>query len=157
MQLAGANDTILRLSIRGYAHPGSERAENYNPYSEDFLTVSIDVRTAKGSWKATSPSLLTMEARDLTRWLQSVSDGAEPGENLEFLDPVLYFEYGGERDGRVVLRVGFGLELRPPWAGRNEVDAMDHLFEFEVTPDELKRAAATLTAELEPFPTRWKP
>lgn len=157
MQLAGANSTVLRLSIVGYAYPGVERREHYNPYHEDFLTVSIEVTTARGSWKATQPTLLTMEARELAKWFRLVSDGAEPGENIEFFDPLLYFEYGGERGARIVLRVGFGLEFRPPWAKRNQVDVQDFLFDFEVTPEDLKSAASSLAAELEPFPTRWNP
>ena len=157
MQLAGANGIVLQLSVAGYAYPGVERREQYNPYNEDFLTVSIEVATPRGSWRATQPALLTMEARELAKWLRLVSDGAEQGENIEFLDPLLYFEYGGERGARIILRVGFGLEFRPPWAERSHVDAQDFLFDFEVTSEELKSAAPSLAGELESFPTRWGP
>ena len=147
----------MQLSVLGYAHPGVEQGEDYDPYHEDFLVIKIEVATPRGSWKATKPALLTMEARELSKWLGMVAIGADLGDNLEFFDPLLYFEYGAERNGIVTLRIGFGLEFRPPWAEAHQVDAQDHLFEFEVSSADLKVASTSLSADLERFPTRWKP
>ena len=152
MRLRSENGPTLELTILGYEVP-KPRPKEHNPHN-DWLRAHVAVKTPRGSWDATGTPLLTTEVADLAFWLEAIATGGETGETKEFFEPLLYFEYRGTRGGNVLIRIGFGLAFIPPWAGRYEVDASDHCFDFEVTTTELVRASHSLRVQGEMFPFR---
>ena len=154
MHLRGKNGTGLELTITGYETPRPD-PRTHDPYT-DWLRARVKVSTPRGSWEAVGSPLLTTEVTDFAFWLEAISVGGEPGEAEEFFEPLLRVEYRGHAGETIVLRIGFGLEFRPPWGKETEVDAMDHLFDFELDPSELLRAAQSLRAAAVEFPLRPK-
>ena len=147
MELVENKSSELKLDLTGYQFP---EAEN-EPYDADWLNVTIRVKHPRGSWTTTDPSLLTYEVKRLAAWFEALADGRIVEPEQGFIEPNLAF---GFDHGTSKLRVYFELESRPSWAAADVAGLEDLWLEFSVTPEMLRRAAASLRSQLESFPAR---
>ncbi|MGI8982946.1 MAG: WapI family immunity protein [Acidimicrobiales bacterium] len=152
MLLRGSEGNELELAIVGYQFPAEER----DPWDSNWLLVSLRVLAPQGSWSVTDPCLTTWEAARLVSWLAHAG-GREPSPaSMAFDEPnltVVARSVAG-MPYRVVIRAGFALELRPPWARSLVAGSDDLTVDLEVGRDDLARAAASLLDDLARFPQR---
>jgi len=113
----------------------------------------VDVSHPRGHWSATDPSLLTYEVARLAEWLRSVARGDAPEREESFMEPNLLFQVVDTALGPA-LRVLFGLELRPSWAGSDVAGVGDVFVEFPLRALDLRQAADSLVDQLQHFPQR---
>ena len=149
MRLSGSDGQSLTLSIVGYQFPELTVA----PYDSNWLRVEIDVSHPRGHWSASDPSLLTHEAARLADWLESVGAGAAEDAEESFIEPNLLFRVVEAPSGSV-LRVFFGLELRPHWAESDVANSGDVFVEFPLRDLDLQQAARELREQLRRHPQR---
>ena len=137
------------MTVAGYQFPHL----GHEPYDADWLKICVKVKHPRGAWSKTDPCLLTWEAAGLAEWLESLAENNPPHSSKDFMEPELTFEWFG--GGRNILRVYLHYSLRPSWSpyhGPNE--EKDLFVEFTVTPENLRKAAASLLAEIKQFPVR---
>jgi hypothetical protein len=97
--------------------------------------------------------LLTWELAGLAEWLGRVAGGGPVGAEEVFMDPELWFRVLDGEPRR--LRVYFEYNFRPAWSPYHGPDEEEELWiEFEVEPEELRRAADSLRADSRAFPVR---
>lgn len=146
--LLRGEDYELELKVAGYQFP-----RHHEPYDADWLNISVRVRHPRGSWSATDPCMLTWELAELAEWLRRVA-GGEPAEAKQvFMEPELRFAVLDGEPRR--LRVYFEYNFRPAWSPYLGPDEEEELWvEFEVGPEELRRAADSLSAEARRFHVR---
>ena len=81
IHLSGTKGDSLVISIKGYSYP--EIAENYDG---NYLTMAIKAKNETGEWEASSPCLLTWEAKWFSKWLRHVVRGNMVDEEISVLD-----------------------------------------------------------------------
>jgi hypothetical protein len=148
MLLQSAEDTSLELKAVGYQFPHLP----HEPYDADWLNINIRVKHLRGSWSSTDPCMLTWEMASLAKWLESIADGEPVDSEESFTEPNLRFEL--LEDSSKKLRVYFELECRPSWAPYRCAGMQDLWLDFDVNPEELRNAAASLRSDLQRFPIR---
>lgn len=149
MQLAAADGQSLSLTIEGYQFPEETTAD----YDSNWLVVSVMVSHPRGAWQASDAALLTYEVARLADWLDAAAKIDELLEPEEFTEPNLAFHVAQGPRGRV-LRVLFGLELRPTWAASDVASTGEVALEFRITEVDLHAAARDLRAQLQRYPQR---
>lgn len=155
MLLVGTNGNRLELTVAGYESPTFE--DNASSDS-DWLIVTADVLSERGSWTASDPSLLTSEVECLADWMDDVAGNLAEDAEIGFIEPNLSFRLDHRSKEDIALRVRFGAECRPPWAPADDrVGEPDLWVCFEVRKDDLHRAAQDLRAQLHEFPPRVRP
>jgi hypothetical protein len=156
--LRSPDGDYFEMEILGYEFPTiKNKTEDSN-----WLRVGISVDTMGRMWKAANPCLLTTELNCLVRWLRTVADKEPYPQELDFLEPCLSFCFKGpfeeqrSPDERVMLRIGFSHELRPPTPPTDDsfVDPV-HL-DIEVTRNDLLDFAEVLEQYGRQYPPRGK-
>jgi hypothetical protein len=118
--------------------------------------VRIEFKSPEGTWHQTDPCMLTWEAARLAGWLEILSIPTFVFKPyMGFIEPVLRFEIDSFETGAFIIRIGFELELRPPWETSKIVNEdKTYWVTLIVTTNELALAAKDLDAQLEQFPLR---
>ena len=150
MKLRSADESEFHLSIVGYEFPKIAPSD----YDSNWLMVTIRSKIPRGAWEATSPALETWDVKELAEWLDEVANDGDFEKELGSVGHLLAFHYVERRSDLIHLRIGFGLEFRPAWSDPNRVDPESNMFDFIVSPTELKRASIALREDLERFPIR---
>ena len=141
------------MTIEGYEF--SARGEDR--YDDNWLEISIEVKSPQGEWNARGPYLLHWEAEQLATWLEGMSKEAPlPGnlafhDDLSFMEPNPRFELRKRPGESPTLRIHFGIEFRPPWADKYHGESV---VDLSLSADDLLNAARGLRAELMEFPAR---
>lgn len=148
MLLTGTDGAEFEMEVAGYQFPHLEHEE----YDSDWLNIKIRVRLAAGSWTSIDPSLLMWELASLAEWLGSIAEGNPVDLEESFLEPNLRFELTQSEPKK--LRIHFDLESRPNWARVEGAGPDDLWAEFDVNPDDLRKAAISLRDDLKRFPVR---
>jgi len=149
--LAGLEGNELELRVVGYQFP----FDLTDPWDSNWLAVSVRVVSPDGTWEVVDPCLTTWEAKHLVRWLVNAAardpDAAAP---VTFTEPNLSVtaRHKPADPNRVLVRVCFELELRPPWMGAT--GAGELCVDLDVGRAALARAAAALLGDLVRFPQR---
>ena len=153
MHLTSNTGSEFTLKIEGYEFS----AKGKDRYDDNWLVISIEVKSPKGEWKARGPYLLQWEAEQLATWLEGMSkEVALPGnlaftDDLPFMEPNLRFELR-RRPGEVLtLRIHFEIEFRPPWTDKYQGESP---VDLHISRDDLQNAARAWRAELKEFPMR---
>ena len=149
MKLVGSDGQSMELTIQGYQFPEHATAK----YDSNWLIVAVEVSNPRGAWRASDPCLLTYEVARLAEWLEAVAEGGEPSPQVGFIEPNLEFHVVQRKGGRV-LRVLFGLELRPTWAQSDLEWAEEVSVEFPIGDLDLQEAAQDLRQQLRRYPQR---
>ncbi len=151
MLLEDANGSELELNIIGYEFPDAVPKPGEMDYDANWLFIAIKVKSPQGSWEDRDPCLLTWEADQLAKWLEGMSKDLPFVSYQTFMEPNLDFRIVEHTDDRFVVRVGFGLEFRPPWNDtyRGEVEV-----DLHVSREDVRRAAHDLLIQLHRFPPR---
>jgi hypothetical protein len=151
MLLVGTNDNRFELTVVGYEFPAIEHDEE----DGNWLIITVDVESERGSWTATHPSLLTGEAEWLADWLDDVAEDLAEDAEIGFAEPNLTFERDRASGKAVSLRVRFGAECRPPWAAADDrIGERDLWVRFDLAKADVRRAARDLRGQLREFPPR---
>jgi hypothetical protein len=148
--LAGLEGNELELHLVGYQFPDDDT----DPWDSNWLLVSVRVAAPAGTWEVVDPCLTTWEAKHLVRWLVNAAARDPGAAPVTFSEPNLTVLARAKPADpqRVLVRAGFQLELRPPWArgsGGSEL-----VVDLDVGRAALARAAASLLADLVRFPQR---
>jgi len=149
VKLVGSDGQSMELTIQGYQFPEHATAK----YDSNWLIVAVEVSNPRGAWRASDPCLLTYEVARLAEWLEAVAEGGEPSPQVGFIEPNLEFHVVQRKGGRV-LRVLFGLELRPTWAQSDLEWAEEVSVEFPIGDLDLQEAAQDLRQQLRRYPQR---
>ncbi|MFJ5901670.1 hypothetical protein ACIQFZ_41445 [Streptomyces sp. NPDC093064] len=160
MQLSDHTNTVDLRPLR-YQFP----TVSGDAYDDNWLVISVSVRTPDGSWSFADPCLLTGEARQVAAWLRAVAAGTvavtgpdadgELSPDTWFVEPVLAFSLADRNDARVVLRVHLSLEGAPPWQqGDDAADLYQYVVEVHLDTAALLHAADQWDLALTSFPTR---
>jgi len=152
VRLTSTTGSEFALKIEGYQFS----ARGIDRYDDNWLQISIEVKSPQGEWNARGPYLLQWEADRLATWLEGMSKVAPiPGnlaftEDLSFNEPNLRFELRERTGESSTLRLHFEIEFRPPWADKDGESYLD----LSLSSDDLLNAARTMRAELREFPAR---
>ena len=153
MRLTSTTGSEFTLKIEGY----ESSARGIDRYDDNWLGISIVVKSPQGEWTARGPYLLQWEAEQLATWLEGMSKKAPlPGnlsftDDLSFMEPNLWFEMRRRPGESSVLRIQFGIEFRPPWADKYHGESY---VDLTLSVDDLLNAARGLRADLKQFPAR---
>lgn len=150
MKLTGRKNTVFSLSVAGYQYPKNKDHD----YDVNWLLIVIDVKCPRGSWQTTDPSLETFELRKLANWLQGLNRKGTTGDEIDFTEPNLTFQYLGKEGDHYQVRAFFELELRPEWAPARVAGLRDLWVDLQATEKDLKEAAGSLKDILKKFPER---
>ena len=147
MMFSGFQGQEVELVVRRYAHAFASGEE----WDNNWLRVFLRVRSDHGTWQVEDPCLLTWELASFSDWLGQWSRNEPLSRNpLGFVEPNLCFERRDHPDGRLVLRIGFDLECRPPGAA----DEADYYVDCPVDADTLQRLLQDVQQEQRAFPVR---
>jgi hypothetical protein len=114
------------------------------PDAEDWCRVEITIDFPTRRWSTADSCLQGTEVNWLINWLESAANDNQPPERIHFLEPELSFEL--REDGGRWLRIYLQYSVRPIWV---KIHPDEEFFvEFPVTPDSLRRAAASLREQL---------
>jgi hypothetical protein len=155
MRLDGREGQSLQLDVAGYQFPHSRSRDEGFDFDANWLVIDGVANDGGREWRFRDPCLLTTEARELTAWLEAVSNGCVELDATSFLEPNLEFRRVSAPADPPVIRVTFRLEARPPWArGTQDEDWDSSWLEFAVPTDSLRNAAQELRTALKSFPER---
>ena len=149
-QLTGPSPFRLDLTPLRYQFPG-----NTGDWDADWLVVKMHAADGNRDWESVDPAFLTWELRSLVEWLRALASGTEGDENwFGCVEPNLQFSAARDAAG-ICLRAVFEQEFRPPGTRIDEPGEDEEIeIEFRPSPEQLRRFADQLDAELEPFPVR---
>ncbi len=149
MKLQSGGNIKFEMDVVGYQFPQTEN----EPYDSDWLNIHVSVKHPRGSWSKTDACMMTFELAQLIEWFRGLADNCPSHSEKYFTEPELSFKWFGE--GKNVLRINLDYSLRPAWSPYDGENEEEELFvEFEVTPEDLKAAAASLVEKLKKFPVR---
>lgn len=143
-----AGGSSVELTIQGYQFSDLRSTTGSFDHDANWLEVSGVIEAAGAGWSFLDPSLLTVEAREIAKWLREVAVGGSP-QDLWFLEPNLVFCLDDWTAGRATVRVTFSHESAPP----AESALPDHVI-LRLTPAKVATAAAEWEAELAAYPVR---
>lgn len=146
MIFKGVNNQSVELRITNYEFPKITNCE----YDSNWLLIYLNVKSDCGNWKTSHPSLLTGDVKRIIRWFNELSENKQTENSLDFLEPNIAFElleYGADKKR---IKIFFDLESRP----QNTDDKKEYFVDCEMNNSTLKKIAADLQKEVEPFPAR---
>lgn len=103
MRFQDTTGQSVELTLRGF-EPGAHK----------WIVVDGSVNDGRRGWRFSEPCLARRDVPRLANWFDEVADGRTKRRDFEFLEPNLLFEWVGEAGSRLVMRVAFELESRPP-------------------------------------------
>ena len=156
MHLRGREGNELELSVVGYQAPD----ETVDPWESNSLLVALRVVSPRGTWEVVDPCLTTWEAARLASWLAAMAGGPEglrgpnamEGGTRSLAEPNLSVTVTPTM-GRLVIRMCFELERRPPWAPTIR-GGRDLCVDLDVSRADVVIAAANLGEDVHRFPRR---
>jgi hypothetical protein len=146
MRAAGST---VELTVQGYQFPDASPRSRSLDHDANWLEIRGVIDADGVRWSFEDPCLLTVEARELGRWLRDVAAGGSP-QDLWFVEPNLVFGLDDRTAERVAVRVTFSHESAPP----TDSGAPDEVV-LRLTPQELAAAAAEWEDELAVYPVRF--
>ena len=153
MTFFGIDNQTVELEITGYQFPEITVAESLS--DDNWLNISLNVKSNFGNWSTVYPSLTTSDVEKLINWFDTLSKNVQPARTcLSFIEPNLFFELFNEFDSdKKMIRINFDLEFRPPY--ETLID-LDKEYFVDIRPDnlELKKIAIELKKELDKYPDR---
>lgn len=146
VEIWGVDQQKLKFTVLAYQFGGGSHSE----YDRNWLRIVIDVDSKQGKWKSNDPSLLTWELLSIIDWFKAIRSKKNTETRLEFIEPNLAFSILEEQPERLLIRVHFDLESRPP----NPSDQIDYYFDFQLNNKGLNTLISRLEREIINFPVR---
>jgi hypothetical protein len=124
---------------------------------DDWLVVSVTFEVAGHRWTESRELMTALEASYLASWLIQVCDVGTPGSSgelqgswqLNFLEPDLEIQ-AWPHPTEIAFTVLLSHGTRPAWAKEaSEAEAFRLEFGIRVPVEDVRKAAATLSAELD--------
>ncbi|WP_394992200.1 hypothetical protein [Emticicia sp.] len=155
MTFFGIDNQTVELEITGYEFPEISVAEFES--DDNWLNISLNVKSNFGNWSTVYPSLTTSDVEKLINWFDTLSKNVQSGRTcLSFIEPNLLFELFNEfNSDKKMIRINFDLEFRPPYVTLIDLD-FDKEYFVDICADnlELKKIAIELKKELDKYPDR---
>lgn len=142
MLLKSRDGASVELRVLGYEYPLIEDKKT----DSNWLSVFCSVHLGPDVWSFTGKSLLSWEARDLARWLETISGPGMSEGRLAFTEPHLRFEAKQLSEQLRVLKVSHRYS-----AGSNSMSIEAELI---IEREALQIASQTFLQEAGRFPPR---
>jgi hypothetical protein len=101
VEIVDSSGARFELKVLGYQFPHITD----EPWDANWLSIQVSVDSARGSWSASDPSLVTADVAEIADWLLAIADGGSAADRLDFLEPNLSFELLQAAEDRARLRV----------------------------------------------------
>lgn len=153
MTFFGIDNQTVELEITGYQFPEITVAEWET--DDNWLNISLNVRSNFGNWSTIYPSLTTSDVEKMINWFDTLSKNVQLGCTcLSFIEPNLCFDLFNEfNSDKKIIRINFDLEFRPPHVTLLDFDE-EYFVDIRADNVELKRIVIELKKELDKYPDR---
>ena len=136
----------FELKVLGYQFPSNATDID----DSNWLIIEGTGSHLGKQWNFRDPCLLTWEVSALAKYFESIATGCTASSDMSFIEPNLEFAVVTSS----ILRVTFSLEAEPPWFEKNPDQGDNFFLEFEIKPQQLREASASLRHQLLSFPGR---
>jgi hypothetical protein len=136
----------FRFSIEGYQFP-----DITDGYDANWLVLSVEAKNKQGTWKRTSPCILTWEVAWYAKWLKNVTWGNCESE-LSVLEGDFQLIYVAKAQNlyRFIICLEYGLAYEKPKEGERDKSVIG----ICLTETEVKEAVAYFEEVFAAFPPR---